>query len=135
MANELVVVTLLGNQGDPVEYTILDNTAIPKGTLMEMEDFGVAKKVSGAGVAIAGITAVEKVADDGVTKMACLTNFISQATVGGSGTATIGTYVRSAGSDNTITVSTTLDHETGKGFAKSMETGGNSEVIKIRVAC
>ena len=135
MANELVIVTLLGNQGDPVEYTILDNTAIPKGSLMEMEDNATAKKVSGAGVAIAGITAVEKVADDGVTKMACLTNVIAQATVGGSGTATIGTYVRSAGSDNTITVSTTLDHETGKGFAKSMETGGNSEVIKVRVAC
>ena len=135
MANELVVVTLLGNQGDPVEYTILDNTAIPKGTLMEMEDFGVAKKVSGAGVAIAGITAVEKVANNGVTKMACLTNVIAQATVSSGGTSVIGSYVRSAGSDNTITVSTTLDHETGKGFAKSMETGGNSEVIVVRVAC
>ena len=135
MANELVIGTLLGNQGDPVEYTVADGTAIPKGTLMEMTDPGTAIKVSGAGVPIAGITAVEKVVNSGVLKMACLTNVIVQATVGGSGTATLGSYVRSAGSDNTITVSTTLDHETGKGFAKSMETGGNSEVIKIRVAC
>ena len=135
MANELVIVTLLGNQGDPVEYTVADGVAIPKGTLMEMTDPGTAVKVSGAGVAIAGISAVEKTASDGVTTLAILTNVIAQATISSGGTATLGSYVRSASTDNTITVSTTLDHETGKGFAKSMEAGGNSEVIEIRVAC
>ena len=135
MANELVVVTLLGNQGDPVEYTVADGVAIPKNTLMEMTDPAAAVKVTGAGVPIAGVSASEKKANDGVTTLAILTNVVVQATCGGSGTATLGSYVRSAGSDNTITVSTTLDFETGKGFAKSMETGGNSEVIKIRVKC
>ena len=39
MTNEVTVTTLLGNQGDPVEYTIADGTLgtnILKGTIMKI---------------------------------------------------------------------------------------------------
>lgn len=133
MANEAVIIELLGNGGDPVSYTVADGTTIEKGTVLELTDPRTAKKVSGAGVVIAGIAAAEKVANDGQTRLAVYTNGIFELTCGGSGTATLGTYVRSAGSDNTITVATTLDQETGKVIGRALETGSNNEVILVRV--
>ena len=133
MADEAVIIELLGNGGDPVRYTVADGTTIEKGTIMELEDPRTMKKVSGAGVVVAGIAAAEKVASDGSVTLAVYTNGIFDLKCGGSGTATLGSYVRSAGSDNTITVSTTLDNETGKSIGKALETGENSEVIAVRV--
>lgn len=86
MANEIDIVTLLGNQGDPVEYTVAAGIAIVKGELMELEDPKKAKKVSGAGVVLAGIAATDKSATDSITVMACLTNVICTATISGAGT-------------------------------------------------
>jgi hypothetical protein len=133
MANEAVIVELLGNGGDPIEYTVADGVTIAKGTVMELEDPRTMKKVSGAGVVIAGIAAAEKLTDDGSTTLAVYTNCIVDLTCAAGGTATLGSQVRSAGSDNTITVSTTLDNETGKSIGRSLETGSNDEVIQVRV--
>lgn len=133
MANEAVIIELLGNQGDPIWYTCADGTGIEKGTVLELEDPRTAKKVSGAGVVIAGIAAAEKVASDGNTKIAAYTNCIVDLKCAAGGTATLGSMVRSAGSDNTITVATTLDNETGKAIGKALETGSNNESIQVRV--
>ncbi|KKM81391.1 hypothetical protein LCGC14_1330330, partial [marine sediment metagenome] len=48
-------------------------------------------------------------------------------------TATLGTFVRTAGTANQVEASTTLDHETGKALGKALETGSASEVIQVRV--
>lgn len=133
MANEAVIIELLGNGGDPVRYTVADGTGIEKGTVMELVDPRTAQKVSGAGVVIAGIAAAEKVANDGQTSLAVYTNGIFDLTCAAAGTATLGSYVRAAANDNTITVMTTLDDETGKAIGKSLETGGNNEVVAVRV--
>ena len=133
MANEAIIVELLGNAGDPVNYTVADGVTIAKGTVLELEDPKTCKLVSGAGVPIAGIAASEKVASDGATTLAVYTNCIVELTCSSGGTATLGSFVRSAGADNTITVSTTLDNETGKSIGKALETGVNNEVILVRV--
>lgn len=133
MADEAIIVELLGNGGDPVSYTVANGTTIEKGTVMELEDARTMKKVSGAGVVIAGIASAEKVANDGTTRLAVYTNCIVELKTSAGGTATLGSYVRSAGADNTITVATTLDDETGKAIGKSLETGGNAELINVRV--
>jgi hypothetical protein len=133
MADEAIIIELLGNAGDPVNYTVADGTTIEKGTVLELEDPKTAKKVSGAGCVIAGIAAAEKVASDGSTTLAVYTNCIVELKCAAGGTATLGSFVRSAGSDNTITVATTLDNETGKAIGKALETGSNSEVILVRV--
>ena len=133
MANEAIIVELLGNKGDPISYTVLDSIAITKGTVMELEDPRTMKKVSGVGVVIAGIAAADKVANDGSTTLSVYTNGIFDLVCGAAGTSTLGSQVRSAGSDNTITVSTTLDNETGKSIGKSLETGSNNESVEVRV--
>ena len=133
MADEAIIVELLGNQGDPISYIVADGTTIEKGTVLELEDPRTAKKVSGAGVVIAGIAAAEKVANDGSTNLAVYTNGIFELKTAAGGTATLGSYVRSAGADNTIDVSTTLDDETGKSIGKSLETGGAAETVSVRV--
>lgn len=133
MTFEAVIVELLGNGGDPVEYTVADGTTITKGTILELEDPRTAKKVSGAGVVIAGIAAFEKLANDGSTTISVYTNGIFDLTVDTGATATLGSYVRSAAATNEITVATTLDNETGKAIGKALETGSADEVIQVRV--
>ena len=133
MAFEAVIVELLGNGGDPIEYTVADGTTIEKGTILELEDERTCKKVSGAGVVIAGIAATEKVANDGSTTLAALTNLIADLTVDTGATATLGSYVRSSAATNEITVATTLDNETGKAIGKALATGTADEVIQVRV--
>ena len=133
MANEAIIVELLGNQGDPVSYTVAEATTIEKGTLLELEDPRTCKKVSGAGVVLAGIAAAEKVGGDGSTTLAVYTNVIAEMKISAGGTTVLGGGVRSAGADNTVTLATTLDNETGKSMGKSLETGGNAELVSVKV--
>ena len=133
MANEAVIIELLGNKGDPVRYTVIDGATIEKGTIMEMEDNRTAKKISGANKPIAGIAAAEKVANDGSTTLAVYTNGIFDLTVGSGQVTVVGSDVVSNGSDNTIDTFDTLDDELGYVIGKSLETGGNSEVVAIRI--
>ena len=87
MANEATIITLLGNQGDPVEYTVADATAIPKGSIMEFSSSPQTVVISSAdGKFFAGIAAVEKKANDGVTKLACLTHCIAECKYSAAGT-------------------------------------------------
>lgn len=133
MANEAVIIELLGNKGDPVRYTIADAAAVPKGSIMHLTDPRTCVLAAGAGGVIAGIAAHEKVANDGTTTISVYTNGIFDLTCAAGGTATLGSCVRSAAADNTITVSTTLDQETGKAIGRALETGSNNEVIAVRV--
>ena len=133
MADEAVIIELLGNKGDPVSFTVADGTAIIKGEIMTMTDPRTAIKSTSAGDIVAGIAAQDKVASDGQTQLALYTNAIFDLTITSGGTTTLGTYVRTGGTANQITVASTLDHETGKTVGKSWETGGNSEVIAVRV--
>lgn len=87
MTNEAVIITLLGNAGDPVEYTIADNTAIPKGSIMEFSASPQTVVISSAdGKFFAGIASVEKVANDGITKMACITHCVAECKYSAGGT-------------------------------------------------
>lgn len=84
------ITTLLGNQGDPVEYTVLATTAIAKGTLMQLSSSPQTATAAGAdGEFFCGIAASEKTTTDGVDKMACITHCIAQITAG-VGTTTFG---------------------------------------------
>ena len=87
MANEAVITTLLGNQGDPVEYIVATGTPIPKGSLMVMDSLPQTAKISAAdGDFFVGISAVEKTTTDGVTKLACITHCVAEIKSSASGT-------------------------------------------------
>ena len=66
MAGEHTLVTELE---PPVSFTCADGTGIEKGTLLKLTDPMTAIATSGAGDAIAGVAAAEKIANDGNTKI------------------------------------------------------------------
>ena len=82
MANEVVVTTLLGNQGDPVEYTIATGTAgtnILKGTIMKIGSSPQTIEAASAdGDLIAGVLAEEHKGGVGHVKISVLTHFIGE---------------------------------------------------------
>lgn len=59
---------------DPVPFTVADAVAITKGALLTLTDPRTAILATGAGTAIAGIAAADKVANDGQTELAVYTN-------------------------------------------------------------
>ena len=132
MANELVITDLLGNGGDPVQYTCLDNTAIAKGTVMELEDLRTVKKISADNKPIAGIVNTEKVANDGQTTIAVITNCIAKATVGATG-ATVGFEQAAHASDNTLGNADASDIDEGLTIGYALETATTGETYLVRI--
>ena len=57
MADEAVIIDLLGDRGDIVEYTVAAGTAIPKGTLMKISASPQTAIISDGGGLFAGIAA------------------------------------------------------------------------------
>jgi len=127
MANEATITTLLGKYGNPVEYTVADGTAIPKGSLMVMDSSPQTAKISAAaGDFFVGIANSEKKANDGKTKMAVITKCIAEITTKGGGSAVLGAPVHIDGV-NLVDVAT---DDTCAGatlvVAQSLETLGAS---------
>ena len=81
MANEVIVTTLLGNQGDPAEYTIANGTLgtnIAKGTIMNLNSSPATITVAAADELIVGILAEEHKGGTGQTRISVLTHFIGE---------------------------------------------------------
>ena len=133
MADEAIIVELLGNKGDPIRYTCANGTGIAKGAVMELTNPRTVVTCSGVNTAIAGIAAQEKVALDGQTSIAVYTNGIFQLKTGSGCTAVLGADVVSAGAGNEIDNFDTLDGEHGYVIGKSLETSGASTVTMVRV--
>ena len=121
MANEAIIVELLGNKGDPVRFTCADNTGIAKGTVMELTTPRTVKAVSAADKPLVGIAAEEKVADDGQTSISVYTNGIFQLKCATT-QCEIGDTVSAAAGDNTIALGTSLDDEKGWTLGYALET-------------
>ncbi len=133
MADEAVIVELLGNGGDVISFTVSDSVGIEKGAIMKMTDPRTMAQSDGAGDVVAGILVSEKVANDGNTKVGVYTNGIFDLKVEAGGAGTLGKFLRTAATVNTVKDQTTLDHETGKAVGKALEDGSASEVIQVRV--
>ena len=122
-----VITTLLGNQGDPIEMTVIATTAIPLGTIMTIDSSPqTATAADTDGDYIIGIAATEKTATDGVTKMSCITHCIAELSTKAGGSATLGKPVKIDGA-NTVDVAdaSTMD-KSMEAFAISLETLGAS---------
>jgi len=134
MANEAIIVELLGNKGDPVRYTCADGTGIPKGTIMQLNSPRTVIEPDAVDKPVVGISASEKVASDGQTSIAVYTNAIfqvvcedTQCEVGDS--VSIGTS-----HDGRVELSSTLDVEKGWAVGYALETigVGSTGMIKVR---
>ena len=140
MANEAVTITLLGNAGDPVEYTVATDTDITKGSLMYISSSPqTILPVSAGSQLFAGIasTDFESGASTGTDKLACWTHGVFDLTAGSAGTMVLGAPVCSdeAGA-NTVGVMTddTIELSAAKvGIAYETVTAGNVGAVLVNV--
>lgn len=135
MANEAVIIELLGNGGDPVRYTVADGTGIEKGTIMKFDsDPRTVAACSANGDLIAGIAAAEKVASDGSTTLALYTNGIFDIMcTASSGSAVLGGPVKITGANTIAPADDDTIDKAREVVGYSLETGTASEVVAVRV--
>jgi len=130
MANEAVIVELLGNRGDVINYNVADGNAIAKGAILQLTDDRTAA-ASAADKPVAGIAASEKVASDGQTTLGCYTNGIFDILDSGGGGA-VGVNVV-LGGVNTVKDAAAGNAETGLIFGKRFATAGGGGTEEVRV--
>lgn len=82
-ADKAVVIELLGDGGDPIEYTVADANNISQGDLLFSVDPRTASANSSAYQNFAGIAARDKVANDGITVLPLWTNGIFDLKISG----------------------------------------------------
>ncbi len=135
MANEAVIVELLGNGGDPIEYTVADGVDIPKGSIMQLTTPRTASISSGAGNIPIGIAASQKVANDGSTTLAIYTNGIFDLKMNAGETATVGELLVIDGVNNLAKLATTgIEPDDIKlVLGTALETAGSGSTIQVRV--
>ena len=123
MANEAVIITLLGNGGDPVNFSCMDGRTIEKGSILVLQD---PIKVSGALTIsktekFAGIAAHEKEASDGATTISVYTHGIFDCYVGSCPAITAGQMLVLSGA-NALGIAVSGDGELGKVVGKALES-------------
>ena len=131
MANEAVIIELLGNGGDPVRFTVADGATIEKGTLLKLTDPRTAIASSADNDPFCGIAAAEKVASDGSVTLAAYTKGIFDLKDSGSG-ITVGATVNVGGA-NLVIASAAADLLTGSVVGRALETASAAEVIAVAV--
>jgi len=116
------ITTLLGNQGDPVEYTVDQSIAVPKGTLMKISASPqTAAAATADGDKFAGIAAVEVKANVGTVKLACITHCIAEMTAG-VGATTFGQPQQISGANAVIDADDDAVANAGEVVGLSLET-------------
>lgn len=135
MADEAVMISLLGNKGDPIEVTIADNTAIAKGCLMQLSSSPqTCTKTSGADQIFLGIMTHEKTADDGVVKASLWTHGLFDMTCGAAETMVLGAPVITGAAANEVDVAATNTVEAPiVGIAQETVGNNGSGAVLINV--
>jgi hypothetical protein len=131
MANEAVIIELLGNGGDPVRFTVADGATIEKGTLLKLTDPRTGIATSADNDPFCGIAAAEKVASDGSVTLAAYTKGIFDLKDSGSG-ITAGATVNVGGA-NLVIASAAADLLTGSVVGRALETASAAEVVAVAV--
>ena len=132
MADEAIIVKLLGNGGDPVRYTCDDTIGIAKGSVMELTSPRTVIQSTNADRPIVGIAAAEKVADDGQTSIAVYTNGIFQLKCATT-QCEIGDYCSANAADNNVTLSSADDLEKGWTVGYALQTIAIGATGMVRV--
>lgn len=135
MANEAKKITLLGNAGDPVEYTVDDTIAVPKGTIMKMgssPQTALAAAVDGN--FIVGIASCEKKADDGKVKLALWTHGVFDITAtAATGSMTLGQPVKITGANTVAPSDENTIEASSENFGTAYETVAAGDVGAVLV--
>jgi len=130
MANEAVLVFELER---PVPFTVADGVGIEKGSLCYLTDLMTVALPTADNQAIIGVTAEEKIASDGKTKIGVYLRGIFKMVVDAGDTTTVGMDVVCRAAGNTIGLYDTLDREKGIAFGRALETGAAGESVLVLV--
>jgi hypothetical protein len=131
MANEAVIIELLGNAGDPIRYTIGNATALSKGCIVKVTDPRTVAASTAADEPIVGIVAHEKVASDDSVTVTVYTNLIADMKDAGAGIA-VG-VVCAIGGANLIVTADANDLIQGSTVGQTLETIGAGLVGAVRI--
>lgn len=132
MADEAVIIELLGNKGDPIEYVCVTGDAWLKGAIMKLSDNREVDTSSAAGEVCAGILTMEKVLNDGSTRVSCYTNGIFDVKEGEAAAIAIGLPVKISAA-NKVEEAEAGDAETGVLFGHALAAFAGSDTQSIRV--
>lgn len=132
MANEAVIIELLGNKGDPIQYICVDADAFPKGTILKLSDNREADLSAADGNICAGIAAAEKVALDGATTIAAYTNGIFDLKEANAAVIGIGVPITIGGA-NLIKAAAGGEAETGDIFGHALAAFAKAGTESVRV--
>lgn len=134
MADEATNITLLGNQGDPIEVIVATGTAIAKNSILRLSASPKTAAISASGGIMIGILNEEKTTTDGKTKVSVLTHCIADLTCGGSETAVLGEPVIMGAAANEIDVQTADNVEDSRLVVGiSLETIGNNGIGAVLI--
>lgn len=135
MANEVDIVTILEDR--MVEVTVADGTTVERGTIMKWSsDPNTVAACSADGDLIAGIMIVEKVANDGQTKVPLLRRGVCDIVCTAStGSAVLGKRVKVTGANTIAPADDDTIANITEAFATSMETGSAGERVQCIVDC
>lgn len=127
MANEAVLFTKIGQ---PINFTVSNNTGIEKGAVLQLNDPFTAIAPTSDNAIVAGIAAAEKIANDGHTKLAVFRSGIFKMTL--SGSATAGDPVGTINATNKVgSNATTLNFSGSQILGIALESGTNGETILV----
>ena len=128
MANEAILRVRLG---DPIDFTVADGTAIPKGAICKMTDPRTAVLADGDADIVAGIAAREKIASDGRTQLAIFRSGIFDVVA--SGSITVGDAVVTCASTGGANIVSTAAVNAENILGTALETATDSEVFQIEL--
>lgn len=137
MANKAVIVELLGDGGDPVDFTVPNAAAIEKGALVVLSGanrtVATSSSADAAGAKMGvGVAAAEKEASDGATNIAVYTHGIFDLICGQTNTA-LGDPVCVSGANTVVIAADTLSGASVIGKALEAGTAGNRMEVLVRV--
>ena len=118
---------------DPVDFTCADGTAIPKGTLLKLDDARLAV-IAGANDNVCGVCARDKIASDGRTQVAVFMDGIFDFTATGAGIDVGTAFAAGAANEVKAAVATDVGMKT---VGLALETASANEVFEglLRPGC
>ncbi len=132
MGDEAVIIELLGDKGDPIQFVCVDGDAFPKGTILKLSDNREADLSSAVGEVCAGIAAFEKVANDGSLRVTAYTNGIFDLLEGEAAAVAIGVPVKISAA-NKIEEAEAGDAELGLLLGHALAAFAGSDTQSVRV--
>ena len=124
--------TLFIETEHPIDFTVADGTAITKGALLQLNDPFTAIAPTASQSMVAGVAAADKIASDGVTKLAVYRGGVFRLTASGSITAgdPVGLVI---GSNRVMSNVGSLQLSGSRHLGIALETATNGETLFVEV--